>query len=343
MAKQNGAVSKTQRIELRIGIHLGDIIIDDDDILGDGVNIAARLESSAEPGGICVSGAVHDQVRDKVSFPFTDLGEQTLKHIARPVKSYGIAAKDMVQRQEMQKDDKISKPIVVIVTGVRNRIGKTTVAKTLLDYWTANQLSFRIFDASGSGNNDLARFHPEATRVVDLASVEDQMAVFDTLNKGPKITLIEIGSDQFITVLRTLDHIGFVAAADAGAIDFRCLYVYDENEPDLSEVRSYFRDGFFHPVLNELTRQKPAGVEKAQSASGDIAIPALPKQAIASAENESVGFLTYVANKLPNGAGADYSFVLRGYVRAWLAEIWTYYDKIEMWKNSKASKSKASK
>ncbi|WP_225144136.1 adenylate/guanylate cyclase domain-containing protein [Bradyrhizobium sp. BRP20] len=338
MAKQNGAVSKTQRIEFRIGIHLGDIIIDDDDILGDGVNIAARLENSAEPGGICVSGAVHDQVRDKLSFPFADLGEKTLKHIARPIKSYGIAAKDMVQRKEMQKDDKIAKPIVVIVTGARSRIGKTTVAKTLLDYWTANQLSFRIFDASGSANNGLARFHPEVTRVVDLTSVDDQMAVFDTLHKGPKITLIEIGSDQVITVLRTLDRIGFIAAANSGAIDFKCLYVYDEKEPNFSDVRSYFKDGFFHPVFNELASHNPADLEKARSASGNIAIPALPKQAIGSAENESVGFLTYVANKLPNGAAADYSFVLRGYVRAWLAEIWTYYDKVEMWKNSKVSK-----
>ena len=72
----------------RIGINLGDILIEGDDILGDGVNIAARLEGIAEPGGICISSSAYDQVRGKVSVEFTDLGEQTLKNIARPVRAY---------------------------------------------------------------------------------------------------------------------------------------------------------------------------------------------------------------------------------------------------------------
>jgi len=78
------------RIDFRIGVNLGDIIIDGDDILGDGVNIAARLEALAEPGGICVSGAAHDQVRDKLDLAFEDLGEQALKNIARPVRVYRV-------------------------------------------------------------------------------------------------------------------------------------------------------------------------------------------------------------------------------------------------------------
>jgi TolB-like protein/Tfp pilus assembly protein PilF len=74
----------------RIGINLGDILIEGDDILGDGVNIAARLESIAEPGGICISSSAYDQVRGKVPVDFTDLGEQTLKNIARPVRAYAV-------------------------------------------------------------------------------------------------------------------------------------------------------------------------------------------------------------------------------------------------------------
>ncbi len=77
-----------RRIEFRIGINLGDIIIDGDDIFGDGVNIAARLETLAEPGGICVSRVVRDQVRDKLAFAFEDMGEQQVKNIARPVRFY---------------------------------------------------------------------------------------------------------------------------------------------------------------------------------------------------------------------------------------------------------------
>jgi adenylate cyclase len=100
MAKQNAFVPQDQRIEFRIGVHVGDIIIDDSDIFGDGVNIAARLEGIADPGGICISGAAYDQVRDKLPFSFVDLGDQTLKNIARAVSVYGIAAWEMTDPEE---------------------------------------------------------------------------------------------------------------------------------------------------------------------------------------------------------------------------------------------------
>ena len=74
----------------RIGINLGDILIEGDDILGDGVNVAARLEGIAEPGGICISSSAYEQVRGKVAVEFTDLGEQTLKNIARPIRAYAV-------------------------------------------------------------------------------------------------------------------------------------------------------------------------------------------------------------------------------------------------------------
>ncbi len=90
MAERNTDIPIERRIELRMGINLGDVIIDADDIYGDGVNVAARLEALAEPGGICVSRVVRDQVRDKLDFSFEDLGEQTVKNIARPVRVYRI-------------------------------------------------------------------------------------------------------------------------------------------------------------------------------------------------------------------------------------------------------------
>jgi adenylate cyclase len=90
MAERNAGVSPEQRIDLRIGINVGDIIIDGDDIFGDGVNVAARLQTLAEPGGICVSRVVRDQVLDKLSFAFEDLGPQDVKNIARPVEVYRV-------------------------------------------------------------------------------------------------------------------------------------------------------------------------------------------------------------------------------------------------------------
>src|SRR5436189_389959 len=86
MAEQNTDVPQDKRIEFRIGIHLGDIIIADDDIFGDGVNIAVRLEGIAEPGGICISDDAHRQVRGKVESTLEDMGAQTLKNIAEPMR-----------------------------------------------------------------------------------------------------------------------------------------------------------------------------------------------------------------------------------------------------------------
>jgi len=88
MAARNAAVPQEKRIEFRVGINLGDIIIDGDDIHGDGVNIAARLEGIAEPGRICISESAHHQVRDRFDLRFEDLGEQQLKNIARPVRVF---------------------------------------------------------------------------------------------------------------------------------------------------------------------------------------------------------------------------------------------------------------
>ena len=85
MLDRNRDMPGEKRIQLRIGINVGDIIIDDGDIFGDGVNVAARLEALADPGGIMVSRVVHDQMRDKLSFGFEDMGEQTVKNIARPI------------------------------------------------------------------------------------------------------------------------------------------------------------------------------------------------------------------------------------------------------------------
>jgi TolB-like protein/class 3 adenylate cyclase/tetratricopeptide (TPR) repeat protein len=90
MAQRNEGIPQDRRMLFRIGINLGDILIEGDDILGDGVNVAARLEGIAEPGGICISSSAYDQVRGKVPVDFTDLGEQALKNIARSIRAYAV-------------------------------------------------------------------------------------------------------------------------------------------------------------------------------------------------------------------------------------------------------------
>ena len=90
MAERNAEAPEEKRIVYRIGVNLGDVLIEGDDILGDGVNIAARLEGICEPGGVLVSGTAFDHVRGRIDATFLDLGEKTLKNIARPVRAYAI-------------------------------------------------------------------------------------------------------------------------------------------------------------------------------------------------------------------------------------------------------------
>jgi adenylate cyclase len=121
MTQQNAAVPPELRIEFRIGIHIGDIIIDDNDIFGDGVNIAARLEGLAAPGGVCVSDDAHRQIRGKLDVAFDDIGEQTLKNIIEPMRAWQIRiageaaaaiGSSAIQVQELALPDK---PSIVVL------------------------------------------------------------------------------------------------------------------------------------------------------------------------------------------------------------------------------------
>ena len=99
---RNASIGQDKRIAFRIGVNVGDIIVDDGDIFGDGVNIAARLETLCEPGGLCISRAANDQIRDKLALAFADLGEQTVKNISRAIGVFGLASTDIEALPESQ-------------------------------------------------------------------------------------------------------------------------------------------------------------------------------------------------------------------------------------------------
>ena len=111
IATRNANIQAERRIDFRIGINLGDIMIDENDIFGDGVNIAARLEALAEPGGICVSRMVRDQVRDKLAIPFEDMGEQQVKNIARPVRAYRTLLAETADRPSILSGATAPRPL----------------------------------------------------------------------------------------------------------------------------------------------------------------------------------------------------------------------------------------
>jgi adenylate cyclase len=100
MARRNRDMPASRALRFRIGINLGDVIVEDGDIFGDGVNVAARLETMAEPGGICISSAVRDQVGDRLNVGYADLGDQQVKNIARPIRAYSVLIDQRVSKAE---------------------------------------------------------------------------------------------------------------------------------------------------------------------------------------------------------------------------------------------------
>jgi class 3 adenylate cyclase len=103
MQQRNAGPSSGRPIQVRIGVHQGDVVVEGADLLGDGVNIAARLEALAEPGSICISGRVHEDATGKLALEAQDMGEQSLKNIARPVRAYSIAVGRPSQRSTVKR------------------------------------------------------------------------------------------------------------------------------------------------------------------------------------------------------------------------------------------------
>ena len=153
--------AEDRRIAFRVGINIGDVIVEPHDIFGDGVNIAARLESIAEPGGICISASAYDQVRGKVSVEFADLGEQNLKNIDRPVRAYAVVRMDLVRLSRLNAQDNaaLSPPrrsmgwIRARLTPVGGALASIAVvgavAGGLVVYWNPGRRSALMFCGKG--------------------------------------------------------------------------------------------------------------------------------------------------------------------------------------------------
>ncbi len=117
LAARNASLPQDRRIEFRVGVNLGDVVIDGDDIHGDGVNVAARLEGLADPGGVCISGAVHDQVRDRIELRFEDLGRQQVKNIDRPVRVWRLVHDTVALRpdEDQMKRTLPDRPSIIVL------------------------------------------------------------------------------------------------------------------------------------------------------------------------------------------------------------------------------------
>ena len=235
----------------------------------------------------------------------------------------------------------MAKPAVIIVGADKGGVGKTTVARTLLDYFTAHQVPTRAFDTE-SPRGTLKRFHPDITDVVDMSLVPDQMKIFDTLNSAEaSVTLIDVRAGLMSPTLKALRDIGFIEAAKKGQITFAVFHILGPTIASLEEIAdtaAYLGDAKYFLVKNFINNTHFFQWDEATHSSYfnkfknavEIAIPKLNEMASEQVELASVPYLSFIANKKLNGEAAAYSFVLRGYVRHWLGNVWAEYDRIAL-------------
>ena len=235
----------------------------------------------------------------------------------------------------------MAKPAVILVGADKGGVGKTTVARALLDYLIAQSIPTRAFDTEWP-RGTLHRFHPDVTEVVDITSTADQMKIFDTLASAEaKITVIDIRAGQLSKTLEALRDIGFLDAAAKTQITFTVFHVLGPSIASLEEIRDtadFMDDAHYILVKNFINNTTffewdPATYNtyfKKIKDAHDIIIPKLNEMACEQVELAGVPFVSFVANKAANGQTASYSFVLRGYVRHWLGNVWAEYDRIKL-------------
>jgi hypothetical protein len=233
----------------------------------------------------------------------------------------------------------MSKPTVIIVGADKGGVGKTTVARTLLDYFDAHQIPTRAFDTEVP-RGTLKRFHPDVTDIVDINLVPDQMKIFDTLHSAEaSVSVIDVRAGLMSVTLKALRDIGFIDAAKKGQITFALFHILGPTIASLDEIAdtaAYLGDARYFMVKNFINNthffqwdeDTHASYFKRVKDAVEITIPKLNEMATEQVELASVPFVTFVANKRANGDPAAYSFVLRGYVRHWLGNVWGEYDRI---------------
>jgi hypothetical protein len=235
----------------------------------------------------------------------------------------------------------MAKSILILVGADKGGVGKTTVTRTLLDYFAVHQVLARAFD-SESPKGTLNRFHPEVSNIVDAALVSDQMRIIDTLSTADAtVTLVDLRAGLLSPTLRSLRDIGFLNAVNKGQITFVVLHILGSSITSLSEIEEtapFITDAKYFLVKNFVNNTSFFEWDQATHATyfdklkdaAVIRIPKLNEMAYEQVELASVPFRTFVHNRDTRGEAANYSFVLRGYVRHWLRNVWAEYDRVRL-------------
>jgi hypothetical protein len=231
------------------------------------------------------------------------------------------------------------KPTVILVGADKGGVGKTTVARTLLDYLTAEKLPPRAFDTE-SPKGTLKRFHPDITEVVDVTAIPDQMSIFDTVSND-NVTVIDVRAGLLSPTLRALRDVGFLDLVKKDQFSLVVFHILGASVSSLNEIQdtsAFTDDASYFLVKNFINNTSFFEWDQATHSSyfkkvkdaTEVTIPKLNEMAFEQVELAAVPFVSFLANKDPNGDPANYSFVLRGYVRHWLGKVWNEYDRIKL-------------
>jgi hypothetical protein len=228
----------------------------------------------------------------------------------------------------------MAKPAVFLIGADKGGVGKTTVARALLDYFGARHVPTRAFDTE-SPRGTLKRFHPGETEVVDVTSASDQMKIFDTLSDtDAKVTLIDVRAGQLSHTLQALSDIGFFELVRTGQITLAMLQILGPSIASLDEIAETARfagDANYFLIKNHVNATSffewdpetyKSYFKKIKDAQ-EVTIPKLNEMACEQVEVAGVPYASFVGNK-------NYSFVLRGYVRHWLGQVWREFDRVKL-------------
>jgi hypothetical protein len=239
----------------------------------------------------------------------------------------------------MSKTAQVSggKPTVILIGADKGGVGKTTVTRSLLDYFGKNDIPHRAFDTE-SPKGTLKRFHPDVTDIVDVTQARDQMKIFDTINAA-EVTAIDVRAGLLSETLSALRDIGFLEGVQEGEFKFALFHILGPSIASLEEIAdmSDYLTGAQHYLVKNFVNSTTFfewdpptynSYFKKISRAQELVVPRLNEIACEQVELAGVPFATFVANKTGNGGDADYSFVLRGYVRHWLNNVWAEYDRV---------------
>jgi hypothetical protein len=234
----------------------------------------------------------------------------------------------------------MTKPAVILVGADKGGVGKTTVARTLLDYFTVNQVPVRAFDTEHP-RGTLKRFHPDATEIVDMNAVGDQMKILDPIGSGSKVTVVDVRAGLLSPTLRALNEIGFLDAVKRGQFSLGVFHILGPSIASLEEIAEtsrFLTDARYFLVKNFINNTTFFDWDPATYNSyfnriknaEEIAVPKLNELACEQVELASVPFLAFASNRKASGEAANNSFVLRGYVRHWLGTVWAEYARVRL-------------